>query len=59
MKTCKREKAYDPLMKKNLFPKKEAVFLKRNYQLMKKKEIDALVEFARNEIVDNYYDLEN
>ena len=31
----------------------------RNYQLMRKREIDAMLEFARNEIIDKYYDLEN
>lgn len=37
---------------------KEKDFIKRNQQLMRKREIDALVERTRQEIVDKYIDLE-
>jgi hypothetical protein len=37
---------------------KENSFTKRNLQLMRKREIDALVERTRQDIIDKYIDLE-
>ena len=38
---------------------KEKDFIKKNLQLMRRREIDALVEKTRQDIVDRYIDLEN
>ncbi len=38
--------------------KKENTFIKKNQQLIRKREVDALVERTRQDIVDKYIDLE-
>lgn len=50
--------AYKPLALIRQVKRKEKNFLKRNQQLMRQREIDALVEKTRQDIVDKYIDLE-
>ena len=59
MKTCRKERVSDPLILIRPAREKEKKFAKRNQQLMRKREIDALVEISRQLIIDKYIDLEN
>ncbi|MBC8285347.1 MAG: hypothetical protein H8E32_16145 [Nitrospinae bacterium] len=56
MNTSKKEIA---LMLKRPIRNKGNDFIKRNQQLMRKREIDSLVEMSRQVIMDKYMDLEN
>jgi hypothetical protein len=58
MNTSKKEKSYNPLVPIKFTRDKEKVFPQRNLQLMRNREIDALVEMSSQVIMDKYIDLE-
>ncbi len=58
MKTSSKRNVYDPLILIRPARNKEKNFVRRNQQLMRKREIDALVEITRQENIDKHIDLE-
>jgi|FLOH01.1.fsa_nt_gi hypothetical protein len=59
MKSSKNKVICNPFVADRSGGNTKKSLVKRNSQLMRKREVDAMVEFARNKIVDKYYDLEN
>lgn len=59
MNVSRKEKAYNSLKTIQPAQDKGKIFTKRNQQLMRNREIDALVEISRQVIMDKYIDLEN
>ena len=59
MNTLRKEKFSSPATLVKPARDKENDFVKRNLQLMRNREIDALVEMSRQVMMDKYMDLEN
>ncbi len=59
MNFSKNIEIHTPLIKHGPERKNYVDLAKKNYQMLRKKQIDAIVEFTRNEIVDRYYDLDS
>ncbi len=59
MNALKKEKDYNPRVLIKTIRDRSNDFVKRNQQLMRNREIDALVEMSRQVIMDKYMDLEN
>jgi aspartate carbamoyltransferase regulatory subunit len=59
MNVPKKEKPYSAMLLIKSSRNKGKDFIKKNQQLIRNREVDALVEMSRQVIMDKYVDLEN